>query len=90
MNLNVTAAAEDISEISSTSSQTENKEAFYKKIESRKYKFLLTLLLSAISSFLIIWFAGLTRATLTVLERLEFDFGEVNKRALAQSDSKHT
>lgn len=64
----------EIPEISSTTSRTENQKAFYNKLQSRKYKCLLTLIMSAISFFLVLWFAVLSRGTLAVLKKLEFDF----------------
>lgn len=70
---------EDIPEISSTASRTENRRAFYNKLQSRKYKCLLTLMMSVISFFLVIWFAVLSRATLEVLQKLEFDFTEMKE-----------
>jgi hypothetical protein len=77
MNNSAGIVVEDFTEISSTASRSENRAAFFKKIQSRKYKFFLSLLLSFISSLLIIWFAALARATLTVLEKLEFDIDNV-------------
>ena len=36
-------------------------------------------MMSVISFFLVIWFAVLSRATLEVLEKLEFDFTEMKE-----------
>ena len=64
---------EEIPEISSTSSSSKNRAAFYNKIRSRKYKFILNLLITTISFCLIIWIGLMTRGTILLLEKLEFE-----------------
>jgi len=69
----------DASEISSTTSKTKNQKAFYNKLRSRRYKCLITLCVSLISWFLIVWFGVLSRLALTILEKLDFDFTEMKQ-----------
>jgi len=69
----------DVDEISSTASKTKNEKAFYNKLRSRKYKCVVTLCVSLISWFLIVWFGVLSRLALTILEKLDFDFHEMKE-----------
>ena len=72
---------EDVrTEISSTASPEENKKAFFKKLQSRKYKFILHVLIAAFSFLSLIWVAILTRAALSFLDHIEIDFRKMNKR----------
>ena len=64
---------EDIPEISSTSSKEQNQKAFYKKLRSRKYKCILSVVMTSISFFIIIWLALLTRGSLLLLQKLNLD-----------------
>jgi len=69
----------EASEISSTASKTKNEKAFYNKLRSRRYKCLITLCVSLISWFLIVWFGVLSRLALTILEKLDFDFTQMKQ-----------
>ena len=65
---------QNISEISSTASPEENRKAFCSKLHSRKYKFILNILIATFSFLAALWFAILTRAAITFLEHIEVDF----------------
>ena len=63
----------DIPEISSTSSKEQNQRAFYKKLRSRKYKCILSVVMTGISFFIIIWLALLVRGIMLLLQELNLD-----------------
>lgn len=63
----------DIPEISSTSSSSENRSAFYKKLRSRKYKCILTVMMITFSFVIVMWLAVLAKASLVVFEAMELD-----------------
>lgn len=73
---------ENISTISSTASPEENRKAFCDKVHSRKYKFILNILIATFSFLAALWFAILTRAAITFLQHIETDFRSMSGKVV--------
>ena len=77
---------EGVSEISSSTSKEGNKEAFHRKIHSRKYKFLLHVIISTLAVLLIVWLTMLAKGLQYVVTKLDLDLhkviGQLNNSAM--------
>jgi len=72
----------DVSEISSSTSREGNKEAFIRKIQSRKYKCLAHVAISTLAVLLIIWVAILAKGLQYIVTKLDVDVHEMLKTRL--------